>query len=222
MSHTTPRPLRLASVAMAPALMTRQEPSADAVAMRQLRHQTKNALQRIIAQVAESGLRATPAGAKLADEVEQRICLSARVSDALFGLTACPGPLPDRLGALCNAAVKLLADPDQTIAVDVVVSGSCPQSLEATVVKIAHEMVVNAVKHGMHMRLVGRIVVRLRRHGDGSTVLRVSDDGWGLGPDGSGEGLPIMRCLAEREGGHVGIARVDGWTVASLSLPRPL
>ena len=190
--------------------------------MRQLRHQTKNALQRIIAQVAATNLRSTPEGASLADELERRICLSARVSDALFGLTASPGRLQDRLAALCDATVKLLADPEQTIAVQVEVAGSCPAALDAPLVKIAHEMVANAVKHGMHMRLVGRIVVRVRSRMNGTTVLTVSDDGWGLGGDGAGEGLPIMRCLAEREGGRVEIARADGWTVVTLTLPAPL
>ncbi len=218
MSHTSPRPMRLTAATVAPVLMTEREPSAEAIAMRQLRHLTKNALQRIIAQVAHSDLRATPAGAAMADEVERRICLSARVSDALFGFTACPGPLSDRLTALSEATVKLLSDQEQTVALDVVVTGGCPSSLESTVLKVAHEMVANAVKHGMHMRLVGRIAVRLRRHGNGSIVLRVSDDGWGLG-DGAGEGLGIMRCLAEWEGGRTSIERVEGWTVASLTLP---
>ncbi len=222
MSHTSPASMRFPAAMMAPVLMTQREPSADALAMRQLRHETKNALQRIIAQVAASDLRATHAGAALADDIERRICLSARVSDALFGFTAHPGTLQGRLASLCDATVKLLADQVQTIDVETSVTGSCPASLETTVVRIAHEMVSNAVKHGMHMRLVGRIAVRVRSEGNGTTVLRVSDNGWGPAGDGAGEGLPIMRCLAEREGGRVTIERADGWTVASLILPRPL
>ena len=215
MAHTFPRPTRLPPLAM-----TQSEPSADAIAMRQLRHQTKNALQRIIAQVAGSQLCATQAGRALADDIERRICLSARVSDALFGLTACPAPLQQRLTALCEATLKLMADVEQTITLDVMVTGACPAGLDETVVKVAYEMVSNAIKHGMHMRLVGRIAVRVRSQGDGATLLRVSDDGWGPGCDGAGEGLPIMRCLAAREGGTVAIERADGWTVASMTLPR--
>lgn len=214
MAHTFPRPTRLP-----PQAVTRQEPSADAIAMRQLRHQTKNALQRIIAQVAGSRLNATPEGRCLAEDVERRICLSARVSDALFGMTACPAPLQQRLTALCDATLKLMADTEQTIGLDVMVTGGCPAGLEATVVKVAYEMVCNAIKHGMHLRLVGRIAVRVRSRGDGAMVLRVSDDGWGLGADCDGAGLPIMRCLAAREGGQVSIERADGWTVASMTLP---
>ena len=217
MSHTSPR--RLSPVASP---MTKLEPSADAIAMRQLRHQTKNALQRIIAQVTATNLRATPAGDQLADEIERRICLSAKVSDALFGLTACPGTLDQRLSSLARSTIKLMADAEQSIDVDVAVVGSCPAVLEETVVKIAYEMLTNAVKHGMHMRLVGKITVRVRGNRDGSTTMLVSDDGWGPSEESRGEGWPIMNCLAERHGGTVSLDRTDGWTVARLHLPCPL
>jgi two-component sensor histidine kinase len=199
--------------------MTKLERSAEATEMRQLRHQTKNALQRVIAQVSASNLRATPAGFLLADEIERRICLSARVSDALFGLTACPGTLEQRLRSLASATVKLMADAEQTIETEVVVTGSCPEPLTSVIVRVAHEMLCNAVKHGMHMRLVGRITVRVRSNWDGSTTLLVSDDGWGPTGENEGEGLPIMRAMAQEHGGVVSISRVDNETVARLHLP---
>ena len=217
MSHTSPR--RLNPVASP---MTPLEPSADAIAMRQLRHQTKNALQRIIAQISATNLRATPAGNALADELERRICLSAKVSDALFGLTAYPGTLDQRLSSLARATIKLMADTEQAIDADVAVIGSCPAGLQETIVKVAYEMLANAVKHGMHMRLVGKITVRVQGNRDGSTTLLVSDDGWGPSEGSDGEGSPIMRCLAERHGGAISIDRTDGWTVARLHLPCPL
>ena len=204
--------------------LTAAEPTPGALAMRQLRHQTKNALQRIMAQIAETDLRATETGSALADDVERRICLSARISDAVFGMTAAPGPLDTRLTALCNATVALLAHPKQTIGVDVTVSGTCPAALQAMVVQVAHEMVGNAVKHGLHMRLTGRISVRLWAAGQGeandaSIVLLVSDNGWGPRKSNAGEGLPIMRILAEDFGGVVSLARDNDWTVARLDVP---
>ena len=69
------------------AALTQPDPLDDALGMRLLRHHTKNALQRLIAQIANSDLRATPGGEALAEDLERRIRLSARVSDALFGLT---------------------------------------------------------------------------------------------------------------------------------------
>lgn len=56
--------------------------------LRQLRHHMKNTLQRISSLVRTTpGLRATPAGRQLADEVEDRICRAAEVANAMFGLT---------------------------------------------------------------------------------------------------------------------------------------
>ncbi len=217
MSHTSLRRL-----SPTPAPMTKLERSAEATEMRQLRHQTKNALQRIIAQISATNLRATPAGNALADDIERRICLSARISDELFGLTSCPGPLEQRLRSLANATIKLMAASEQTIEVDVAVTGTCPEPTAQLVVRIAYEMVCNAVKHGMHMRLVGRITVRVRSNWDGSVTLLVSDDGWGPSGDCQGEGLPIMRSMAEEHGGTVAIDRVEGWTIARLHLRNAL
>ena len=217
MLHAFPRRLQRLTVAS----MTPLEPTADAVAMRQLRHQTKNALQRILARVAAADLRLTPAGNVLADEIERSIFLSARISDALFGFTAAPGPLDRRLATLSDAMVALLADQEQTIRTEICVTGSCPEAMEATVIQVAHEMLGNAIKHGMHMRLVGRIVIQLLAQSDGAVTLLVSDDGWGFGDTGEGDGLPIMRSLAERHGGTVALSRKDGWTVGRLHLPGP-
>ncbi len=204
--------------------LTRVEPAVtrarpEELAMRQLRHQTKNALQRIIAQVANTDLRSTPAGSALADDIERRICLSARISDALFGLTESPPALCQRLASLAEATVALLAEPDQSLSVTSVAAGRCPLAYEETVLQVAHEMVVNAIKHGMHMRIAGQIAVRLFADARGRTTLLVRDDGWGPSDHACGEGLPIMQTLASSCGGRVSLSRNDGWTIARLDLP---
>ena len=60
--------------------------------MRQLRHHTKNALARILAQVS-SQLSNSSASRRVANDVERRVLLTASISDALFGLTRTPGPI---------------------------------------------------------------------------------------------------------------------------------
>lgn len=193
--------------------------AADEIDFRQLRHHTKNALQRIIGLIAEAPeLQATPQGARLAHRLEQRICLSAAISNALFGLTHAPGPMADRLHGLCHSVVDLLADPAQTIQLDVTVTDDCPSDLRSTVLRVAHELVSNAVQHGMHARASGRIEVRLAR--DRSVaVLTVSDDGWGCEPNTpAGEGLSVSQGLAALCGGELRLRRGDG-TVARLELP---
>ncbi len=213
MHHVSPIHLHRAE----PRAMTRTRP--EDLAMRQLRHQTKNALQRIIAQVAQTELRATLSGNVLADDIERRICLSARVSDALFGLTEAPAPLQQRLSSLAEATVALLAEPEQTIAVTAGVAGRCPAACEDMVLRVAYEMVVNAVKHGMHKRLAGQVAIRLFADVRGRTTLLVRDDGWGPADAAAGEGMPIMQALASEFGGRVSLSRNEGWTVARLDLP---
>jgi two-component sensor histidine kinase len=204
-------------------------PAPDETAdFRQLRHQTKNALQRILSHVHRMpDLTRSPHGQRLAAEVERRIRLSAMISDALFGLVREPLPLQERLRLLCEAMVDLYADPEQTIRWSVTTSGVCPPRLHNTVVRVAHELLGNAIQHGMHMRLLGRIEVHLVAEPDKATTLTISDDGWGTdGRCGPGQGLTLARELAAEHDGILTLRRTD-LTIAELHLPaaspdRPL
>jgi two-component sensor histidine kinase len=188
--------------------------------LRQLRHHTKNTLQRLLGLIAETkDLSATPAGEKLARELEHRIRMSAAVSDAIFGLTDSPGSMVERLRMLCGAMVDLMQKGDQVIRVGVSVRGHCPVTLREAVVRAANELVGNAVKHGLKNRASGRIVVRL--HSDAArTVLSVTDNGWGFhGTVRPGEGLAIARSFADRHHGTLVLDGTDG-TQALLTLPH--
>lgn len=195
------------------------EGATDRTAFRQLRHLTNNALQRILCQVAQHGeLRRIPESRRLCADIERRILLSAAIADALFGMTREPGLLPCRLGSLGEAVLGLLGDPDQLLSLAVSVEGRCPAALEDTVLRVAHELVGNAVKHGMRARLVGRVAVRLASD-ERRTVLTVTDDGWGCGDEPRrGEGLRLAQLLADGHGGSVRLQRRDGATVATLDL----
>jgi two-component sensor histidine kinase len=188
--------------------------------LRQLRHHTKNTLQRILGLIAEApGLSDTPAGEKIAQDLEYRISLSANISNALFGLTGVPGSMGERLRQLAGALVEMMRGPDQIIRIGVSVRGRCPVRLRDAVLRSTHELVGNAVKHGMKGRPAGRIAVRLisDRHG---TSLTVADNGWGFsGTPHLGEGLSLARGFADRHGGSLDLYGGDG-TVATLELPR--
>lgn len=194
--------------------------------MRQLRHHSRNALQRILADVARlAGIQRSRNGQRLLREAERRILLSAALSDALFGLTRDPGPLEGRLRSLCAATVGLMADPDQIVDCEVEVEAEIPPGQEEAVFGAAHELVGNAVKHGLHGRMLGRVTLRLRA-APGATRLEVEDDGWGLaGPAGcgprGGEGLALVRGLLERHAGTLGLCRREGGTLAVVELPLP-
>jgi two-component sensor histidine kinase len=184
--------------------------------LRQLRHHTKNTLQRILGLIAEApGLYDTPQGEKIAQELEYRICLSATISNALFGLTDAPGTMAE----LAGAVVDLMRGPDQVIRVGVFVRGCCPAGLREDVLRSAHELIGNAVKHGMRGRPQGRIAVRLATDGN-CTTLTVLDNGWGFaGKPRSGEGLALTRDFAARHGGTLTMDGMEG-TVATLALPH--
>ena len=186
---------------------------------RQLRHQTKNTLAAIMLRVSQClEVGGCP---DLAAEVERRIILATRISNALFGLTQAPGPLAGRLHSLCTSMVSLLGDSTQEIATTVDVQPGVPANLEALILRAVHELVGNAIKHGMHMRLIGRIQVALTSGLDG-TVLVVSDDGWGYGRRFlPGEGLQLVEALAQPFGGQVSLRRCGDCTLATLRVPGP-
>lgn len=190
------------------------------VRFRQLRHHTKNALQSILNIVDRAPeLRGARGGAGLSEHLQARILLAAKLSDTLFGLTAAPGTTFEaRLTTLCEGVVQLLGDreAETTVAVSAM---SCPADKEATVLRVANELVGNAVKHGMHARLLGRIAVSVCTKRD-RLVLSVVDDGWGCGPDPApGEGLTLATALAARAGGTVHLRELRGRTVATMELP---
>jgi len=193
----------------------------EAISVGLLRHHTKNALQRILSEVSKvRGLEETREGHRVLAELERRVMLSAALSDALFGLTRAPGALEDRLRSVAEATIELMADPDQILRLEVALEGEVPAALCPTLLRAAHEMVGNAVKHGLHARLMGQIRIGLASDGDW-TRLTVEDDGWGYaGARDGGEGLGLLRALAARHGGVTTLRRIQAGTRATMELPH--
>lgn len=197
-------------------------PAGDELALRLLRHHTKNTLQRILSEVVLiDGSRLSLESGRLLRDLERRIMLSAAISDALFGMTGAPRPMEDRLRSLCNGTIELLGDPDQIVRLDLAVGGECPARLRETVLRAANEMLGNAIRHGLHERMLGRIIVRLVT-GTRETRLTVEDDGWGFcSAREEGEGLGLTQALAEQHGGSSSIRRIGDGTRAEMILPNP-
>lgn len=193
----------------------------DRIDFRQLRHLTNNALQSILREVAQcTELRRTRTGRLVQGDLERRILLTAAIADALFGLTQEPGPLPDRLNSLGEAIVALLGEYGQAVDVYVSVTGNCPAHLETVILRVAHELLGNAVKHGMRGRLIGCISVDVISDAH-RTVLTVTDDGWGYDDTSrKGEGLQLAQLLADEHGGLVRLRYLDRETIATLHLPH--
>ena len=66
--------------------------------------------------------------------------MSAQISDALFGLTRSPAAMSDRLRALSECVVGMLADDTQTIRVEAAVAGVCPQPLRRLVLRLVFRL----------------------------------------------------------------------------------
>ena len=202
-------------------VMEAGEPGGPA-AFRQLRHQTKNALQRILCLVhGAAELAETAAGQALIEDLQQRIRLTAAISDALFGLTVAPAELAVRLRRLAGDMLQQLAAPEQRIALDVrVEGGSGPAWLDDAVLRVAHEMLGEAIMQGLRGRERGTVAVVLSVLAD-RTRLRVSDDGPARRrQDGDDDGLALMRDLVRAQGGRVWLGRELGLRVATLELPH--
>lgn len=197
-----------------------QPPSSTEADFRQLRHHTKNALQRILCQIERCReLQTTLDGKRLVNDIERRVRLSSTVSDALFGFTTTPGTLETRLQQLCDALIELLGDSDQLLRARVIVDAKAPAALDDTVLRIVHEYVGNAIKHGLYARSVGNITVQVESTATRRVHVQVMDDGWGLPcvPE-QGEGLRLARLLAQQCGGTVALASTRGLTVAEATL----
>jgi two-component sensor histidine kinase len=209
------REVGLDTSASSPEIAVTQE-----IDLRQLRHHSKNTLQRLIGVIDElPDLRDTAQGRFLAQELERRLCLSANISDALFGFTDTPGSMLERLRQLAGALVDMMSTTRQTVRVGVSVRGSCPVALREAVLRTAHELIGNAVKHGMKSRLTGRILVRLTSQ-NGVTTLAVIDNGRGFGTSAQeGEGLALARSFAIRHGGSLRLEITDG-VAAIVELPH--
>lgn len=181
----------------------------EAINFRQLRHHTKNSLQRIIANIFDSSaLCRSREGRQAADELVRRIELSAEISDALFGFTQTTKLLAERLQSLTDSLVALYTDGLQCIDTEILVSARMQSaSRDALIVQIAHELVINALVHGMHMRLLGKLSIHVTDQTGGGILLSVINDGWRMGEQVStGEGLSLVMALTQSEGGAVDIS----------------
>ncbi len=195
----------------------------ESLIVRELRHQTKNALQRILGIIEDAPeLRENARVQSLSQALQRRILLAARVSDALFGLTCHPGSLLSRMRSMSDAVVELLGRRDADVHLAVDIDEEPPEYLHQPLLRIAHEFVGNAVRHGMGDRPSARIAVRLKAR-SGWIQLTVTDDGPCADPGRHkvGEGLTLAREIAEEHCGSIKLHRLDDRTAAVLMI-RPI
>jgi len=160
------------------------------------------------------------AGRLLATDLEPRILVAADILDQLFDSTLGSIAIADRLRALGRSTIAVLGLAEQDILLDVAAEGEAPVALHDAIIRLANEMVGNAVKHGMLILQRGRIRIALTTAAYGTTVLAVSDDGWGaLEQAPGGEGLRLIGDLAAPYGGEFMMHCRNEWTEAVVIFP---
>ncbi len=161
-------------------------------------------------------LRDSIGGQEIPKGLLRRIELAASLSNAIFGWAHAPGFMRQRLTCLCEDVLTLLSNPDATLDLCVTSEkGVCPPSLETVVLRVAPELVGNAVRHGAR----GRIEVMLRTD-YGRTVLTVSDDRRDGADARPLDDLSAAARLARQNGGSVRLLRQRDHTIAKLELPH--
>lgn len=165
--------------------------------------------------------RVREGGVELVDALDDAQALARESLETLSAITARLRPATfDDLG-LASALHSLAADSERRTGVEVEtavegsLSGLDPDA-ELVLFRVAQEAVTNALRHAD----CSRVRIGLRRD-DGMVVLRVEDDGAGVGDASSGAGIRGMRERAAMIGGRLAIGDVQtGGTAVELRVPR--
>lgn len=174
------------------------------LALRQIRQNTRSTLQHIVNLIAGSQYFGnTPRGIAFAEDLISRICLSAKLSDSLFGSHPLEGPRA-RLQMLANGLVRVFAKPLQEIKVDVSVEGRHPPELTDLLLQITHAVVGSFVRHEMREKQAGTIKISLITISDEGTTLTIMNDGTANPAMAAAGGmLDLLRDLAAAQCGVV-------------------
>jgi two-component sensor histidine kinase len=175
------------------------------LAFRQLRHNTRNTLQRIIYLLTDAReLSAFPGGSALAQDLIGRICSATELADSLYAITQPYGGMAARLQTLSRSLVRLYGARTQEVEIKLIVELECDGQFADVVLQIAHELVGNALKHGLRGQPGGEIEISLTRNRAGSVILAVTDSGNGFVAEAKkGEGLCVAQELADVYQGRI-------------------
>jgi two-component system, NarL family, sensor histidine kinase UhpB len=124
-----------------------------------------------------------------------------------LGLPSALQALCDRVSEQAGLRVRTRLDPSP---------GEIAADVELVVYRVAQEALTNVLRHAG----AAAVVVQLSRQ-DGGLVLRVADDGIGIGERADGGGLQGMRERALLVGGHLSVRDGDRGTEVSLQVPDP-
>jgi two-component system sensor histidine kinase UhpB len=165
--------------------------------------------------------RVREGGVVLGDALDDAQALARASLDTLSEITARLRPATfDDLG-LASALQSLAADSERRtgIEVETMVDGAlhvADPDAELVLYRVAQEALMNSLRHGA----CSRVAIELRRD-NGAVVLRVTDDGAGLGDAMSGAGIRGMRERSAMIGGRLRFTTpAAGGTAVELRVPQ--
>jgi two-component system sensor histidine kinase UhpB len=165
--------------------------------------------------------RVREGGVVLGDALDDVQALARESLETLSEITARLRPATfDDLG-LASALQSLAADAERRTGIEVETAVDGAQHVldpdaELVLYRVAQEALTNALRHGA----CSRVVIGLRRE-DGAVVLRVADDGAGLGDATTGAGIRGMRERSAMIGGRLRFSTpTAGGTAVELRVPQ--
>jgi two-component sensor histidine kinase len=99
----------------------------------------------------------------------------------------------------CERIIANSCCQDLIVQLELHFEGTCPVSFEKTVLRVAEELLSNAMEHGFYMRERGHVFVHVVSRATVGVQVCVSDDGWGFdgGPIIDGNGFQLLRQIGD-------------------------
>jgi hypothetical protein len=108
-------------------------------------------------------------------------------------------PFEELLLEHCERILASDRSQELIVQLELKIEGICPAMHETTVLRVADELLSNAMEHRFYRRLRGHVFVHLVSRAGVGVQVSVSDDGWGFdsGPIIDGNGFHLLRQIGD-------------------------
>jgi hypothetical protein len=130
-------------------------------------------------------------------------------------------PFEELLLAHCERIVSSGRSQELIVQLELKFEGICPATHEKTVLRVADELLSNAMEHGYYARQRGHVFVHVISRAGVGVQASVSDDGWGFdsGPIIDGNGFHLLRQIGDL---YIGAAAAPFVAKSTVTVMIPL
>jgi signal transduction histidine kinase len=127
------------------------------------------------------------------------ILRSTIIQDRSKGSSQPRRPFEELLLEHCERIVASGRSQERIVQLELNFEGICPATHERTVLRVADELLSNAMEHGYYARQGGHVFVHVISYAGVGVQVSVSDDGWGFdsGPIIDGNGFHLLRQIGD-------------------------